>query len=238
MVGLNSPAIYVSAVNEGIGAVKAESSEAGNLSNKFPICVGCRVMLTRNLWNEVGLVNGAQGRVFRVFDIGWAESADPELDVPRVILVAFDNYTGPPFALESGEACRDGEGKLAVPILQVRQDFTFRNNACSRKLFPLAVSYAITVHKSQGITLSQAVCDISEREFASGLSYVGVSRVSRLEGLMFDSPFSRSRVFRDPASRTMQLKINDYTRRQGALLSQERYLPRPEYSDDSDSEWP
>jgi hypothetical protein len=31
MVGLNSPAIYVPAVNEGIGAEKAESSDAGNL---------------------------------------------------------------------------------------------------------------------------------------------------------------------------------------------------------------
>jgi hypothetical protein len=31
MVGLNSPAIYVSAVNEGIGAEKTESTDAGNL---------------------------------------------------------------------------------------------------------------------------------------------------------------------------------------------------------------
>jgi hypothetical protein len=82
-----------------------------------------------------------------VYDIGWAESADPELDLPRMILVAFDNYTGPPFGLEIGEPCRDGEGKLAVPISQVRHDFSFRNNACSRKQFPLVVSYAMTVHK-------------------------------------------------------------------------------------------
>lgn len=231
MINLHSPAIYVSAINEGTGAERAESREAGNLSNRFPICVGCRVMLTRNLWTEAGLVNGAQGRVF---DISWAEGANPERndDPPRVILVVFDKYTGPPFILGNGDPCRDGEGNLAVPILQVRQDFTFRYNTCSRKQFPLVVSYAITVHKSQSLTLSKAVCDISEPEFASGLSYVAVSRVSRLEGLVFDNTFPRSRVFRDPPSRTMQLRINDYARRQGALLSQERHPLPPEYSDE------
>jgi len=73
--------------------------------------------------------------------------------------------------------------------------------AGSREQFPLVVSYAITVHKSQDVTLDKVVCDISGAEFASGLRYVAVSRVSKLQGLMFDVPFDRGRVCRDPPSR-------------------------------------
>ncbi len=75
-----------------------------------------------------------------------------------------------------------------VPILRVRQDFMVGANSCYREQFPLLVSYAITVHKSQGITLDKVVCDISAAEFASGLSYVAVSQVKTLDGLCLRSP--------------------------------------------------
>ena len=101
-----------------------------------------------------------------------------------------------------------------VPILRVRQDFMVGANSCSREQFPLLVSYAITVHKSQGITLDKAVCDISAPEFASGLSYVAVSRVKTLGGLMFERPFDRSRIYRETPSRAMGLKLSDHAIRQ------------------------
>ena len=183
MVKLNSPAFYVHAKSEGSGADKASSQEAGNLSQKFPVCVGCRVMLTRNIWPEVGLANGALGTVH---DISWADGTNPERDPPSVLLVVFDKYTGPLFTPDGGVPSVDSEGKPAVPILPVRQDFNYKNNTCWREQFPLVVAYAITVHMAQGITLKRAVCDISESEFTSGLSYVAVSRVSTLGGLMFN----------------------------------------------------
>ena len=182
MLGLNSPAIQVEAKHEGVGAERVDSANAGNLTKRLPLCVGCRVMLTRNLWGNVGLVNGAQGTVY---DISWAEGADVLQDPPEVVMVAFDSYTGPAFASADGRELRDG-ARLVVPILRVRQDFTVGTNVCYREQFPLLVCYAITVHKSQGVTLDKAVCDISAPEFASGLSYVAVSRVRTLDGLMFE----------------------------------------------------
>ena len=70
-------------------------------------------------------------------------------------------------------------------------------NSCYREQFRLLVSYAITVHKSQGITLDKIVCDISAPEFASGLSYVVISRVKTLGGLIFEKSFDRNRVYHE-----------------------------------------
>jgi ATP-dependent exoDNAse (exonuclease V) alpha subunit len=112
--------------------------------------------------------------------------------------------------MPSGEELRRGED-LVVPILRVRQEFTVGANSCYREQFPLLVSYAITVHKSQGITLDKVVCDISAPEFASGLSYVAVSRVKTLGGLVFENPFDRNRVYRETPTKAMNLKLLDHT---------------------------
>lgn len=58
------------------------------------------------------------------------------------------------------------------------------------------MAYAITIHKSQGVTVDQAVVKISGKEFAPGLWYVACSRVTALKGLLFDEDFSISQVRR------------------------------------------
>jgi ATP-dependent exoDNAse (exonuclease V) alpha subunit len=184
-------------------------------------------MLTRNLWTNVGLVNGARGTVH---DISWKEGADVLRDPPEVIMVAFDHYDGPAFTMPSGEPLRR-DGKLVVPILRVRQDFMVGTNSCSRAQVPLLVSYAITVHKSQGITLDKVVCDISAAEFAAGLSYVAVSRVKTLNGLMFENPFDHNRVYRENPSSATRLKLADHTTR---LLQELEEVEESDASEESD----
>ncbi|EXU94457.1 PIF1-like helicase [Metarhizium robertsii] len=51
------------------------------------------------------------------------------------------------------------------------------------------------VHKSQSITEDVIVTDLSCRDFQTGLSYVAVSRVKTLQGLMLDAPFDCSHLF-------------------------------------------
>jgi hypothetical protein len=55
------------------------------------------------------------------------------------------------------------------------------------KQFPLKLAWAITIHKSQGLTFGKAVID-AESAFAHGQVYVALSRCKTLEGMVLSSP--------------------------------------------------
>ncbi len=53
--------------------------------------------------------------------------------------------------------------------------------------FPIKLAWAVTVHKSQGLTFKQAIIDVSEA-FAPGQIYVALSRLESLDGLVLSQP--------------------------------------------------
>lgn len=55
---------------------------------------------------------------------------------------------------------------------------------------PLKLAYAITIHKSQGMTLDQAIIDV-KHVFACGHAYVAISRVRSLEGVHLQSKLTK-----------------------------------------------
>ncbi len=55
------------------------------------------------------------------------------------------------------------------------------------KQFPLKLAWAITIHKSQGLTFEKAIIDV-KNVFASGQTYVALSRLKSLDGLVLSSP--------------------------------------------------
>lgn len=62
--------------------------------------------------------------------------------------------------------------------------------------YPIRLAWAITVHKSQGLTFDKAVIDVGQA-FAAGQVYVALSRLRTLDGLMLRTPISTAAVSTD-----------------------------------------
>lgn len=72
----------------------------------------------------------------------------------------------------------------------------------SFKQYPLRLAWAITIHKSQGLTFEHAIID-AQASFASGQVYVALSRCKTLGGLVLASPIGNAAIINDN-------RVNEY----------------------------
>ena len=167
------------ASSQPIATIKAVHTGANASKAPAVICLArsARVMLTSNLWVDVGLVNRAMGTIRAIC----YRSGGPP-DLPISVMVHFDNYSGP--------TLHDG----TVPITPLRRTWSSSRGQCSRLQLPLKLAWAVTIHKSQGLTLDKVVIDVGKMEFSSGLTFVACSRVRQLKDLLFTPPFPFQRL--------------------------------------------
>jgi hypothetical protein len=146
------------------------------LSQVLHLCIGARVMVTHNLCVAHGLVNGTRGIVHDIVVGG-----PNQLPVAVLIRVQRrtadrDGYSGPCFL--DGEPRVDvptSEVVVAIPLYQLEHYDRGRTYTCQQ--FPLMLAWAVTVHKSQGLTLARAVYDAGGDEWAVGMTFVALTRV-------------------------------------------------------------
>ena len=87
-VATGQPIATIKAVHTGANASKAPAGNAGGLEAVVCLAHSARVMLTSNLWVDVGLVNGAMGTVQAIC---YRTGGPP--DLPIAVMVRFDNYS-------------------------------------------------------------------------------------------------------------------------------------------------
>lgn len=135
---------------------------------------GAQVMFIRN--DETG-----QGRYYNG-KIGYVESLSQ-----REIVVQCDDEA---FVVEPSEWA-NSRYILDEETKEIREEIegTFRQ-------YPLRLAWAITIHKSQGLTFEKAVIDAAA-SFAHGQVYVALSRCKSLEGLVLASPVTASSIIND-----------------------------------------
>lgn len=83
--------------------------------------------------------------------------------------------------------------------------------------YPLRLAWAITIHKSQGLTFEHAIIDAS-RSFTHGQTYVALSRCKSLEGMVLSAPLHRSAIISDHTIDNFNDSITDPTKEQLDVL--------------------
>jgi hypothetical protein len=103
--------------------------------------------------------------------------------------------------------CADDSEAIAVePVTWENIDYTLNrdtleiteNKVGAFVQYPLRLAWAITIHKSQGLTFDRAIID-AQAAFAYGQVYVALSRCRTFEGLVLSTPLSLKAIKTDPA---------------------------------------
>lgn len=136
--------------------------------------VGAQVMFLRNDRNK-RYYNGKIGHVVEISDEG-LYVALPEGDIISVEREEWNNIR---YSWDSSE------NRVVEEIVG------------SFIQYPLKLAWAITVHKSQGLTFNKIIADLGEA-FAPGQVYVALSRCTSFSGILLKSPVSASVILTDP----------------------------------------
>ena len=195
---LHQPIACITARHSSDIAKKASSDDMSGLQPTIFLAKGAHVMLTMNLWIDVGLCNGATGTVE---DFIYANNQQPP-DLPVAVIVKFNEYRGPSIS-DSIPRC--------VPICPITITSQTLDGLHERQQLPLKLAWAITIHKSQGLTLPKAWIDIGQTETTAGISYVAISRVKTLSSCIIE-PMTFERLKSLKKSTNLKYRLEEESR--------------------------
>ena len=196
---LKHPVANINARHSSEVAKKVSPDDMSGLEPIVFLAKGARVMLlTMNLWPSVGLCNGATGTVV---DLIFQNNHQPP-DLPIAVIVEFENYRGPAFSQNK---------PFCVPICPITVSSHTELGIHERQQLPLKLAWALTIHKSQGLTLPKAWIDIGKSERTAGVSYVAISRVKTLTSCVIE-PMTYKRITSLKSSSNLQYRLEEENR--------------------------
>ena len=164
---------------------------------RFRYKIGALVMCTVNLDMSQSICNGSQGIIIDAKEIN---------------------------------GCRCPVVKFVNGIVKIIEPYSWQSDSyptISIGQFPLCLSWAVTIHKIQGSTLSIAEIDIGMSIFEYGQSYVALSRIQSLDGLYL-SAFDAQKIKANPKVINFYKMINNTVSTAEPLkISPSSSLPSP-----------
>lgn len=170
-----------------VGEITGTFPDADLPTNKeLTLKQGAQVIFIRND-KENRWVNGTIGMI--------AEVSTDEL---RVALESGESFLLEKEIWENVQYSYDSRSKKVVE----KQLGTF-------KQYPIKPAWALTIHKSQGLTFNNVVIDFAGGAFTSGQTYVALSRCTSLEGMTLLKPLSERDIIVNPAIINFSLQFNN-----------------------------
>ena len=160
---------------------------------------GAKVMFIRND-SQAGYYNGKMGTVMEISSNG------------NVLVEAFDGglVEVEPAVWENIQYEIDQQTQEIVPVVVGK----FRQ-------LPLRVAWAVTIHKSQGLTFNNVIIDAGAA-FAFGQVYVALSRCRTLEGITLQTPISASALYSDTHISRFNQAVSPFASVQSSLGAAEK----------------
>lgn len=168
---LKTPLFHIEAAiktSQGVSETELKSWLAGiNIAKVLELKVGAEVMICAN--KRGSYYNGERAEVVELKDDGIiVRKHNDELCSIEPVCLELNAYA-------------DENAKVAKQVL------------ASFVQYPLRLAYAITIHKSQGMSLDDYICDVNDI-FASGQLYVALSRARSAKGLFLEQSSTLNRL--------------------------------------------
>lgn len=100
---------------------------------------------------------------------------------------------------------------FCVPICPITSSAYLTDGIHERQQLPLKLAWAITIHKSQGLTLHKTWVNIGKKETTLGVSYVGLRRVKSLSSCVIE-PKTYQRLSSLKSASSLQYRIAEENR--------------------------
>lgn len=148
--------------------------KSGLPPNKLLLKVGCPIIMMRNYSRKNGVVNGTRLLITEIHSHS----------VKARILSGLEQHWGEEVLI----------GKVAITSTDT-ENF---GATLKRYQFPFRVAFAMTINKSQGLTLTKVGIHLETQVFSHGQVYVAISRVGRPEGVTIYQPENDRATLNDP----------------------------------------